>query len=487
LPAFCDLTLFSEVFTLPDWTAPFHMPEFTDKGYTYQKAKYVAKEGYTVTVPGLSDIIHWGVPKPMTEREARDWRNKDWKAFSSERREELTQMKKKKKERYQAMLASPTPEFVTNAGSILTSLDDAQDAISSLAFVGRIAAKLAPRLLAKFFTGPVGWLLMANDILNLIIAIGQYPFMPMQSKRLAEQCTSSNPFSKKAKVKRSKKVRSWKPTKGDVIQLLQTTDQVFGYGISLGPIVGLFQDVVAGTVRTIMGDPVKVKWPWGSPPLWAMPAFRSLKSISNVLAVPNIVDDDIMQELLLANYLANQAIQPYAQQWNPLDQVEDLDNTRILCPVPSHPLTLEVIEEEGIPISQVVGWPHSGKPWASPGTISDATASVARDNMAECVARNKNNWNGYAFGLLAAEASTYQLSNLEGEEAVSYDYHAKSKIMLNLLGAGLSVNPNNSKEKLKEFRAFMLRSERLRLPTGITAINSFCADQNISLLSFGGS
>jgi len=470
---------------VPDWTAPFHMPEFTDKGYTYQKAKYVAKEGYTVTVPGLSDIIHWGVPKPMTEREARDWRNKDWQAFSSERREELTQMKKKKKERYQAMLASPTPEFVTNAGSILTSLDDAQDAISSLAFVGRIAAKLAPRVLAKFFTGPVGWLLMANDILNLIIAIGQYPFMPMGSKRLAEQCTSSHPFSKKAKVARSKKLRSWKPTKGDIIQLLQTTDQVFGVGISLGPIVGLFQDVVAGTVRTIMGQPVKVKWPWSSPPLWAMPAFRSLKSISNAMAVPGILDDDMMQELLLANYFANQAIQPYAQEWNPLDQVEDLDNTRILCPMPSHPLTLEVIEEERIPISQVVGWPHSGKPWASPGDISDNTASVASSNLEACIKRNKNNWNGYALGLLAAESATYQLSNLEGEEAVQYDYVAKSKIMLNLLGAGQTLSPSNSKAKLNEFRDFLDQAEFKQLPTSLKAINAFCTDRKISLASFG--
>jgi len=279
---------------LPDWTAPFHMPKFTDQGYSISKAKYVAEKGYTVTVPGLSDIIHWSAPEPMTEQEAMDWKKRNWKAFSPERREELRKIKAKKKERYQAMLASPTPEFVTNAGSILTSLDDAQDCISTLAFVGRVAAKLAPRVLSKFFTGPVGWLLLANDVLNLIISLGQYPFMPMGSKRLAEQCTSSHPFSKKAKVARARKLRSWKPTKGDVIQLLQTTDQVFGVGISLGPIVGFFQDIVSGTVRTIMGQPVSVRWPWSSPPLWAMPAFRSLKSITCAMSTPDIVDDDIM-------------------------------------------------------------------------------------------------------------------------------------------------------------------------------------------------
>jgi len=469
---------------MPEWTAPFHMPKRTDAVYSSAKAKYVAEEGYTVTVPGLSDIIHWGAPKAMTEREARDWRNKDWKAFSSERREELTQMKAKKKARYQAMLASPTPEFVTNAGSVLTSLDDAQDAISTLAMVGRIAVKLAPRVLAKFFTGPVGWLLLANDIMNLIIAIGQYPFMPMGSKRLAEQCTSSHPFSKKAKVARSRKLRSWKPTKGDVIQLLQTTDQVFGVGISLGPIVGFFQDIVSGTVRTIMGQPVSVKWPWMSPPLWAMPAFRSLKSITCAMSTPDIVDDDIMQELLLANYFANQAIQPYAEEWNPLDQVEDLDNTRILCPIPSHPLTLEVIEEEGIPISQVIGWPHSGKPWASPGEISDETATVANSNLFSCIERNKNNWNGYSFGLLAAEAATYQLSNLESEEEVIYDYSARSKIMLNLLGAGLTVDSSNAENKLFEFTDFLDRSEVHSLPTSLKTINSFCSDRGILLTRF---
>ena len=470
---------------MPDWTAPFHMPKFTNQGHAVKKAKYVAENGYTVTIPGLSDIIHWGVPKPMTEQEGKDWKNKNWKAFSSERREELGKIKAKKKERYQAMLASPTPEFVTNAGSILTSLDDAQDAISTLAFVGRVAAKVAPRLLGRFFLGPIGWLLTANDILNLIISIGQYPMMPFNSKRLAEQFTGSGPFSKKAKLSRARKLRSWKPTKGDVIQALQTTDQVFGYGISLGPIVGLFQDVVAGTVRTIMGDPVSVKWPWGSPPLWAMPAFRSLKSITAAMSTPGLVDDSMCQELLLANYFASQAIQPFAEEWNPLDQVEDLDNTRILCPVPANPLTLEVIEEEGIPISEVVGWPHSGKPWASPGEVSDESASVAGENLKNLIKRNEFNLEGHAYGILACEASTYQLSNLENEASVQYDYTAQAKIMTSLLASGRAVDPSNSPQKLKEFTDFMDRTELQQDPVNTKMLSEFCTDRNIKLSSVG--
>ena len=79
------------------------------------------------------------------------------------------------------------------------------------------------------------------------------------------------------------------------------------------------------------------------------------------------------------------------------------------------------------------------------------------------------------------------MSNLESEEEVRYDYSAKSKIMLNLLGSGWSVDPSNSEKKLLEFMDFLDRSEVQSLPTSLKTINSFCADRGISLLSFGGS
>ena len=52
---------------MADWTAPFHRPKMTTEEFKKMKAEYVAKHGYTMTVPGLSDIVHIGVPNKMTE------------------------------------------------------------------------------------------------------------------------------------------------------------------------------------------------------------------------------------------------------------------------------------------------------------------------------------------------------------------------------------------------------------------------------------
>lgn len=469
---------------MPDWTAPFHMPDFTDEKFAENKAKYVAKYGYTITVPGLSDIIKIPIEKPMTLDEQIDYKLEDWKKFSEERLADIRKMKKRRKDRYLAMLASPSPEIFRNAGSIMTSIDDAQDALSTLSFIGRVAVKFAPRILGKIFAGPVGWLLAANDMLNLMNHIGRTVTMPTMGKRTKEQATDSNPFSKKARIRRALKLKNVMPTKGTFIEGLQVSNDVFGFGVCLGPIIGLAQDVIAGTVRSALGQPVRVRFPTPDFRGWYKRALVMQKAMAVYQGVGWRTDDDEFLQIYMAGYLASQALMPFQQNWNPLEAVEDVATAEVRAPVPANVLTLEVIEEVGIPLEEVCGWPHSGALWANTEEISDAVQPVATDNLNRFMTRNQHSWMGYAGGTLATETADYTLANLEGPEAVEYNYNSKSRVAGVMLAAGYYVDPDQPRNKLDLFVLFLDYIEAENIVPTMVAIEDFCRWNGIELLTF---
>ncbi|MCG2778646.1 MAG: hypothetical protein L6406_23465 [Desulfobacterales bacterium] len=141
---------------MPGWLDSFHLPKFTDAEFAKQKAAYVAKHGYTITVPGLDDIIKYKIEVPLTKDEEERYKAKRWDTFTPWRLEDIREMKASRQRRYLGMLASPTPAIVQNFGSIMVAFDDAQDALSTASIVTRMAARFAPQVLTNIIKGPVG-------------------------------------------------------------------------------------------------------------------------------------------------------------------------------------------------------------------------------------------------------------------------------------------------------------------------------------------
>ncbi len=427
---------------MPDWTAPFHMPQWNDDEYYEKKAEYTAKYGYTVTVPALSDIFHFGKPNPMTDQEKTDWKNENWEAFSADRMYELEIDKKHKKERMMAMLGSPTPEVFAKLGAILTAVDDAQDAISTLAAIARLSRKIAPKIVGRLLGGPIGLLLTINDILNLVTSLGTAVAFGLMSKRYKEEITGGNPFSKKARIKRLKKGMSWKPTFADVIQALQTTDQVFGVGVSLGPITGLVQDIFHGTVRESVGQKVSYKLSPHFIPEWMKLSYKTVKSLAAGLAPPyNSPDDDILL-MLQAEAMCQESIMAYHADWDPLEQIDNIEGSEILCPIPDHPTTLWAMAELDIEVEDVIGWPVIDKEWASPDELTEVYAPLVTDNIQRFVERHNHDSMGALACSCVADAALYQMANLAGEENVEYDYTVASKVASGLLAYGIMPAPD---------------------------------------------
>lgn len=469
---------------MPDWTAPFHLPKFTDDEFEVQKAKYVAEHGYTITVPGLSDIIKLDFEKPMTEEEEYWYKKKLWHLFDPKRLAHLREVKAKRKERYQNMLASPAPEIVRHAGSILTAADDAQDAISTLAVAGKIGMKIAPKVLGKVLSGPVGLLTAASDALNAVQAIGTFCLAPMMGKRQHESLSKASPKHRKAKIKRAARIKNWKPNVGDALQALQTTEQIWGVGISLGPLMGLAQDIVAGAVRMATGQKVKLKAP---PILQGRPIGKAQMVLKDLAALWGFIHGTNETELALQLATANLAYQHVMEAnkvWHPLESVDSTDELEILAPIPTNPITLEIIEEGPEPLERVIGWPQTGTLWANMRELQEITAPMATENLKAFMSRNKHSWTGYIGGVSAVNGADFSLGSIEAEEDVFYDYSVQTKVATLLLSNSITLDPDQPDDRFELFNAWLEQLDANNDCPTLSDVVSFCgaSQNNIKLL-----
>lgn len=410
----------------------------------------------------------------MSALEDYHWKKKNWDYFSPKRLDEVRKQKEKRRERYLAMLASPTPAIFQNAGSILTAVDDAQDAISTLAAIGELGKKIAPKLLGKILRGPVGLLWTAGDALNLVQSSAMYCMAPMYGKRGAEDVARGSPKTRKQKLKKRFNLKGRMPTKGDWIQAAQTSDQVFGFGISLGPIVGLAQDIMFASVRAAPGKFAEVKFPVPDFKGWIKKAMRCLKSANALFTVPWSTDDDDILLWTAAVHLSFQTLFSVYGQWNPLEALDDPLSLELQAPIPWHTLTKEVISEGPPQPRGAVGWPHDLKLWSKIGDITTMTHEAAVNNMSSFYLRNNHTWGGWVAGQCTNEIAGYALACLEGENDVYYDYSIAMKAATTMISAGFYLDPGQPMEKFAIFRDFLDDCEEIGFNPTTKSIIEFC-------------
>lgn len=288
---------------MADYLAPFQMPKFTDAEFLEKKAEYVKKHGYSITIPKFRDIVHMGMHRPMTAQEKILWYSGQRNKISKARQIELNYQKERSRERYHKYMASPIPNVISNITSVLTAVDDAQDAIISLAAIGRLACFVLPKVIVKFLAWPIGLLWLIATIMGLLIAPSACALNPMACKRYMRLKLAMRAHSLKAKVGGRKKPwhlmtatekAEWKASKrtltarakavakyqkarlnaglkgfatsgkfmpsfSEAIQMAQVTDSIWGVGISIGPIFGCAYDLMSGGVRWAMGQKVAFK------------------------------------------------------------------------------------------------------------------------------------------------------------------------------------------------------------------------------------
>ena len=494
---------------MADWTAPFHAPKFTDDKFEKAKDAYNKKHGYAVTFPALSDIVLLNPFKPLTEKEKKLWtgdvkasemprhyltvdeidtwirtkkgpaprtralnadEQKQYKAdlklqIPEARREEIRIEKQRKMNRFQGMLASPSPKILRSAGAVMTALDDTQDALSTLACIGMIAGAIAGATTAALLAMPVGLLAGAASLLNLLNPMSRLKGRKGKAKsgraakRDVEKSSDKNPFSKKGRAKLAKRIKKFRPSLSNAIEALQTTDGIFGIGISIGPIMGLAQDILAGVVRQWMGEKVVYKMSPPIVPAHVGTAQKALKAQAVLHGVP--WKSDITEEVssLIAANLTLQVIYPYLQDWNPLEQIEDVASLMIEAPRPTDPLTIEIIQESGYTLDDVCNWPQNGERWISLGELQELTAKQATENLTHFAQTNRNSPEAFLALEQAHDFALGSIEAIEGPGQVQVEYSHTERTVLIILDNGWQYPDDITEAQVEKFEDWIYTHE----------------------------
>lgn len=261
---------------------------------------------FTIAVPRTGEIFHFTPRVTVTPEE----RAAHFAALRAGRPSPLSQEQQGELARRRRVSAAireaAAPEYAQSFGQILTAIDNIQDFFSTISTVGRLAlwsAKwFAPKLVARAVPG-IGLLLLTSEILNLLGFFGQIS-IPLYGlycghyagvlpgavpailfgrafKAQVWSLANLNPFSRKARAvrrlrslpgflsfggalgsQRGSHILQSGAIRGSIASLTevaQTTEQLWGRGISFGAIVGFITGGAYGIERFIRGEHVVIR------------------------------------------------------------------------------------------------------------------------------------------------------------------------------------------------------------------------------------
>lgn len=264
----------------------------------------------TINVPGWNDAVHFAPQYQPTRQDRQEYQ----RAMSEGRPPLLTPDVVAAVERQNDITGrianSAQPGYSQAFGQMMTALDNIQDAISTAATLGRVAAwpalgalaRFSPRLAAKaggYLMPGIGWLLGAADLLNLLTwlgmggligygvlcggGLGGLPPLALQAatrglptgrpctmKGAVTQVAETNPFSTANRLKNTAKAAKKFPGFGKWLEVGQTTDQLFGRGISFGALYGMVMEAGYAAAAATQGAGFR----WNVPALGTGTTYR---------------------------------------------------------------------------------------------------------------------------------------------------------------------------------------------------------------------
>lgn len=488
---------------MAEWLAPFHRPYMPSAEFDRLKHEYIQKYGYTLTIPGPEDIFHFGTEVPMTNLEENYWRYKMYDKFTPDRLEEIKYMKKRRKEAFQAMLSSPSPRIFTARASIITVIDDAQDALSTLAGIGTLIYMAVSPAVKRLISGPLGWTMAASDGLNFVNKAMSPEMRMIRNKKLTEKVTKHGPKSSKVQFDTDKKARAlttkeaqkirlarinknirtftkggWK---GKIVEGLQTTDNVYGIGISLGAIMNLPLDFASLCVRWEVPGGTHIKLPdidighWGRVARRLVRNWLAFEGIpkeyrytehhspvvtkTGTAGIDTIIDNEEEMKVRLGLFLAQQAIHMTADMIDPLEGVDNISDLAVKAPEPTNILTREVIEEAGDRIEDGVAWPATGEVWSNAQDLIEESSQHITDNLNSFCSRNNHSVAGWAVARHSVASGLMMLENVGGTGTVRIEHNPSYRIINSLQWLNFVHEDDITDEQKRMFADYLQRCD----------------------------
>lgn len=461
--------------------SPFKFPKFTDEEFEARRVAYQAKYGSTINIPGFDDIVHWKLPTRISTEEMAAHRFAKKRKLPSPLNPEQLGMLTARKYRFLKSLASPTPKWMQNIGAIQNALDNAEDALVTAAVFGKWAAKLAPRLLGR--TVPyLGWLLLGSDIINLA---NTFTWMrlagnPTSCKNM--DLASKNPFTHKAAAARAKKLARGGATFGEIIEILQTTDQMFGMGLSLGGIVGAASDVLSATQL-----PAQVPaWPGEVPFLRPSPIVQRagvelLRQLIKPFTTPTALENKLMKSLrgsaMLSTFkddvpkafhtkaliTANTAIQGLSSWWtrsDPILSFKSFREIRLPAPPIDNAITQDILEDHQIDPNAPLLWPHIDRETATAEEILYAYSPLIKDSLQTYCHRYQRDYEGMIAAASTVDYHETILSLLSDDGEIRVSRTAIASVAQQMTESICLIPPDTPEDKIAQFTDWVGAFER---------------------------
>lgn len=419
-----------------------------------QKA-FVEENGYYITLPEFEDIIHIRKPPTISNEEYKEWS----KARALGRPPNIHKAKEDyldlKRRRFESILATPSPGWLQKVASVMTWLDDTEDAISTAVMISRFALKLIPRIGARFVPY-LGWALLAGDVMSLgnmawnMCSIGGGT--PTGGKRRLYEQSSMNPFNKAGKLRRAAKLAKKLPTAGELIEGLQTLDNLAGVGVCFGPIVGSVQDFISGAVRSAMGEKVTIRLPGMSTDPANVRIMRGLTTAPDIWNGSPVWDDEVYEMSLLAYGVGMTQLQAEGVDISTAyDEIEDWSTYEVEGRRPWKEDTIWMLEENGVNIEESIGWPTNGKRWISYGERAEGTIKNFQAKFRPWAKRNTYSQQAYMTSQYMVQATETFLEKGEGKDNVEYQFDDEAALILNTFHNNFFPEPGTSMAKMEKW------------------------------------
>jgi len=347
-------------------------PRFKKEDFDALKKKYNDEFGYFIRIPKLDEIIH---TKPTLMKT-------------------YDEIKREKREGLMRILASPSYEWSRWYTTAMTFLDNIQDATSVVYPAISMLARWSPKVFGRAIP-IVGWVMLGTDALDLAIRVGRLPMTGFGGKRLHCEIVRHNPFGKRAQYLRKERLRNYKPGLADALQVLQTTDQFTGVGLNLGPIMGTVMDAVLGGYRYLNGERVRITQ--DVPDMWEheQGGRKAMTSAGFINSTGQTFSEEMHFWSLVMGAVGARLFTPAAHELDPVGAVEDPMSIMVPAPVPTDPVTLDVIKEEGLSVEDGIGWPYNQKRQIMVGDLWDELVPRCREGFRDYCFRHSHDWYGF--------------------------------------------------------------------------------------------
>ena len=506
------------------YSSPVSLPQLTTDKFEAARADYTAKHGYEIHIPGFTEIVKWrrhaeptreeleikkgadtsaarskyyieklgqarwdelltlspGDPNWYTYLESYDYNHalealedKDRliRELGEARYEEIKELYAERKEKYRTMLSSPTPRLGRNAAAVLTFIDDINDTMGTIGVVARTAHHLMNPTFLKCLLGTVGGMAFtAAELTSIMMALARNPIKAKRIQHVVHGGLHGNPPSRKIRARVKHRMSKHGIGYGEVIEALQVSNNMFGVGLSLGPIFGLLYDIPSGIYRHIRGENVKVT---GLPrPLYWFDEIwsRNLKSLAELSIVgEEWLDREIGKGMVAAKMCTDMMKQMFRGS-SALAALPDVSGIEVPIQMPKHPLTEDVIREETPLIEDYLNWPSNEKKWKAVCDNWNNDRDQINENIKGWLARNAFDQESYLCKQNAIESGFEMASLIDGEDSVDWKFESTAQSYLTTLNSDYRFDEDVTEEQSKCYANLLSQYNDLDIDPGAAEI-----------------